>query len=364
MPHSVPDTADQFQFRTLQPEDIGACIRIAIANFDEFRDHPEYIHLWFEQRITHNPWQNALPGPGVGVWLDSRLVGFRAMFAQPWWLNGQSRIIAFGANTCIDSEFRGQGLATRLIRFSCGLSDINGSVTAGVITQKSFGACGFLKIGGESNDFFRLRIGYRGSWEKRVGNQLGQILGSFCDLSLRWRDRKLSQPDFTMAEISHCGSEFDSLWERAKTAYPSCAERSSRYLNWRLFEFPTCPLQMLALHDRSGILRAYAIWHRQHLAESIDMAVLRDVFYPPQDEPAIRGLLHHLFAYWRKLGISWGNLEVASPRLTALFRELGYEALSSHGNRYQIYSNPALAENVLTDWYRSGIDGDYFDHPL
>lgn len=364
MPDTVTDTADQFQFRILQPEDIGECVRIAVANFDEFRDHPQYISQWFERRIAHNPWQSALPGPGVGVWHGSRLIGFRAMFAQPWWLNGKSTVIAFCANTSIDQQYRGKGLATQLISATKNFSAITGSVTAGDITQKAYRKLDYQPIGGESNDFFRLRIGYRGSWEKRVGKPLGQLLGGVCDLGLLWRDRKLFRSEFVLEESRHCGAEFDSLWERAKTAYPSCLERSSRYLNWRLFEFPTCPLQLLSLRDSTGTLRAYAIWHRQSFADSVSIAVLRDVFYLPQDESAIRGLLYHVFSYWRKNGISWGSLEVASPRLTALFKELGYEALGSHGNRYQIYSDPALPKNVLTDWYRSGIDGDYFDHPL
>ncbi|BBL60303.1 GNAT family N-acetyltransferase [Methylomonas koyamae] len=364
MPETVTDTADPFQFRTLQPEDIGECIRIAIANFDEFRDHPQYISQWFERRIVHNPWQSSLPGPGVGVWHGSRLIGFRAMFAQPWWLNGKSTVIAFCANTSVDQQYRGKGLATQLISETKNFSAITGSVTAGDITQKAYRKLDYLPIGGESNDFFRLRIGYRGSWEKRVGKTMGRILGGAFDLGLSWRDRKLYRHEFVLEETGHCGAEFDSLWDSAKAAYPSCLERSSRYLNWRLFEFPTCPLQLLALRDSNGELRAYAIWHRQSFADSVSMAVLRDVFYLPQDEPAIRGLLYHVFAYWRKNGISWGNLEVATPRLTALFKELGYEALGSHGNRYQIYSNPPLPDAVLSEWYRSGIDGDYFDHPL
>jgi GNAT superfamily N-acetyltransferase len=356
--------ADHFVYGPIQLADISDCIRIAVANFDEFQQHPEYIQQWFERRIVQNPWQDALPCVGVGVWHNGRLAGFRAMFVQPWWLNGESVTIAFGSNTCVDEQFRGQGLATKLIEHSLEFARFNGTVTAGVITQKAFKKCGFVEIGGSDNDFYRLRVGYRRSWQKRAGKFLGYWLGSLFDINLRLRNVKLHSGGFKFAEVLHCETEFDELWERAKAGYASCLERSSRYLNWRLFDFPTCPLRLFALRDAAGKLRAYAIWHQQGFGDAISMAVLRDVFYPLDDEPALQALLYYLFAYWRENGISWGSLEVASPQLTSLFRSLGYEAVPSRGNRYLIYRQPPLADNILQNWYRSGIDGDYFDHPL
>lgn len=360
----MSDVADPFVYGLIQQADIPECLRIAVENFDEFRQHPEYIEQWFERRVLQNPWQADLPGAGVGVWQDRQLIGFRAMFAQPWWLNGQSTVIAFCANTSVDSAFRGKGLATQLIAHSRSFAAITGSVTAGNITQKAYKKLGFTEIGGSDNDFYRLRIGYRGSWEKRAGKALGRMLGGLSDIPLRWRDLKLRSGGFKLQEVLHCDAEFDQLWDSAKPAYLSCLERSSRYLNWRLFDFPTCPLRLFALRDAGGALRAYAIWHQQYFSDSVSMAVLRDVFYPLDDEPALRALLYHLFAYWRDANISWASLEVASPQLTSLFRNLGYQAVPSHGNRYQIYSEPPLADAVLQNWYRSGIDGDYFDHPL
>lgn len=360
----MTDAAESYEYDVIQRADIPSCITIVVDNFDEFQQHPAYAEQWFKSRIINNPWQDALPGVGVGVYRQGTLIGFRAMFAQPWWLNGQATIIAFCANTSVDPNFRGKGLATGLIDYSRQFATITGSVTAGNITQKAYKKLGFTEIGGSDNHFFRLRIGYCGSWEKRVGKLLGYCLGTVSDLRLRLRDGKLRSAAFRLEEVSHCDAEFDQFWERAKVGYLSCLERSSRYLNWRLFEFPTCPLRLFALRDTFGHLRAYAIWHQQGFADDITMAVLRDVFYPLDDEPALLALLGELFAYWRGQGISWGSLEVASPPLTALFQRLGYEAVPSRGNRYVIFSEPPLADTVLQNWYRSGIDGDYFDHPL
>ena len=360
----MSDVAEHFEFGVIQQANIPDCLRIAVANFEAFKQHPDYIQQWFERRVLHNPWQSALPGCGVGVWQNQELIGFRAMFAQPWCLNGQSTVVAFCANTSIEERLRGKGLATNVIEHSRDFAAVTGSTTAGNITQKAYKKLGYAEIGGSDNDFFRLRIGYRGSWQKRAGQTLGGMLGSLFDINLRLRHFKLRSAGFTLEEVLHCDAEFDQLWERAKPGYVSCLERSSQYLNWRLFDYQTCPLRLLALRDSAGVLRAYAIWHQQDFSASVSMAVLRDVFYPLDDEPALRSLFYHLFAYWRENGISWGSLEVASPQLTSLFRSQGYEALSSHGNRYQIYSQQPLADKVLQGWYRSGIDGDYFDYPL
>ena len=220
-------------------------------------------------------------------------------------------------------------------------------------------------MGGANNDFFRLRISFKGSLIKRFGKTPGTCLGRLLDISLQFRDAKLQlQPGFYLKEIFHCDEKFDQLWEQAKHGYSSCIERSSTYLNWRLFNAPTCQLHLSALYDSSSTLRGFAIWHVQKFSDLVSMAVLRDIFYPQQDETCLRALLALLINNWRDQRISWANLEVASPQLTALFTKLAYEYLPSPGNRYQIYSKPPLAETVLQNWFRSAIDGDYFDHPL
>lgn len=359
------ESLQTFTHEILTEREIPQCVALAINNFDEFKAQPAHIEQWFEQRIIRNPWQSALPGMGVGIRHEGRLIAFRAMFAQPWWLNGTEAVIAFCANTTVDHEYRGKGLATQLIDDSRVFAEITGSTTAGVITQKAYNKLGFSEVGGAGNDFFRCRVSYRGSLVKRFGNTLGTLAGKGLDLSLQYKNRKHhSKAGFYLEEKFHCDEEFDCLWEQAKSGYISCLERSSAYLNWRLFDAPTCQLHLSALYDPAANLKGFAIWHVQQFSDSVSMAVLRDIFYPQTEQDTVKTLLALLFEHWRQQGISWANLEVASPQLSALFKSLGYESLPSRGNRYQIYSNPPLTETVLQNWFRSAIDGDYFDHPL
>ena len=359
------DSEQAFTHDILFEQHIPDCIRLAVNNFEDFKDQPTHIEQWFTQRIIHNPWQKNLPGIGVSIKHEGRLIAFRAMFAQPWWLNGQATIIAFCANTSVDQHYRGKGLATQLIDHSSQFAAITGSTTAGFITQKAYKKLGYDEVGGASNDFFRLRVSFQGSLIKRFGKLLGGLLGRALDLSLQLRDSKLqAQPGFYLKETFHCDEQFDQLWEREKHGYRSCLERSSAYLNWRLFDAPTCQLHLSALYDATSTLRGFAIWHVQHFSDSVSLAVLRDVFYPLHDETCLQTLLALLIKQWRDQGISWANLEVASPQLTNLFTKLGYEALLSRGNRYQIHSELPLTSTTINNWYRSGIDGDYFDHPL
>ncbi len=363
---SIPTESMQtYSQEILFEQHIPDCIRLAVNNFEDFKVQPDHIEQWFTQRIVHNPWQKNLPGIGVGIKHEGRLIAFRAMFAQPWWLNGQATILAFCANTSVDQQYRGKGLATQLIEHSSQFAAITGSTTAGVITQKAYKKLGYVEVGAASNDFFRLRVSFQGSLIKRFDKLIGAWLGRLLDLSLQLRDSKLqAQPGFYLKEVVHCDEQFDQLWEREKHGYSSCLERSSAYLNWRVFDAPTCHLHLSALHDASSTLRGFAIWHVQHYSDSVSMAVLRDVFYPQHDESCLRTLLALLIKQWRDQGISWVNLEVASPQLTALFTKLGYQALPSRGNRYQILSELALTPETVNNWFRSGIDGDYFDHPL
>jgi GNAT superfamily N-acetyltransferase len=363
--NSLTESKQAFSCETLVENDIPECIRLAVNNFEEFKTHPSRIEQWFEQRIIGNPWQKALPGIGLGIKHEGRLIAFRAMFAQPWWLNGQSMIIAFGANTAVDQPYRGKGLATQLIDNSSKLASITGTTSAGFISQKACKKLGYLEVGGSNNDFFKFRVSFQGSISKRFGKAAGQQLGRLLNVSLQLRDAKLkAQPGFYLKETFHCDAQFDQCWEVAKQGYSACLERSSAYLNWRLFDAPTCPLQLSALYDASSTLRGYAIWHVQQFSDSVGMAVLRDIFYPQQDETCLHSLLALLLSNWRNQGISWASLEVASPQLTALFKTLKYDPLPSHGNRYHIHSKLPLSADTLNNWFRSGLDGDYFDHAL
>ncbi len=200
--------------------------------------------------------------------------------------------------------------------------------------------------------------------QKRFGMQLGRLFGTVFDSKLLLRDF-IHKPNekFYLSEIKRCDQEFNFLWEKAKFNYSSCLEHSSQYLNWRLFDYPTCRLQLSAIKDFNNTLRAYGIWHLNEFSGGVNMAVLRDVFYDTTDEEAVKGLLYCLINHWRGEGISWVSLEVASPLLTALFKRFGYEHVPSRGNRYQIFSNTPMEPAVLRNWYRSGLDGDYFDLP-
>ncbi|MBL1264985.1 GNAT family N-acetyltransferase [Candidatus Methylomicrobium oryzae] len=358
----LPDSLQIFQ---LGAGDVLECIELAARNFEELEGSPERVRTWFENRILHNPWQKAFPGIGVGIRHNKTLIAFRAIFAQPWWINGNETLIAFASNTVVDQAYRGKGLASVMIEENKKFANLSGSTTAGFITQKAYRKLGFNEIGGPDNDFFRTRISYKGSLKKRFGPQLGHIIGKIFDINLFLRTFTYKPKEkFYLSEIKRCEKEFDLLWEQVKLNQVSCFDHSSRYLNWRLFDYPTCPLHLSALRDSSGTLRAYGIWHITQFTGDIKMAVLRDIFYQPSDEVAALGLLYYLINQWRSADISWFNLEVASPPITALFRQLNYEHVPSKGNRYQIFSETPLDPAVLRNWYRSGLDGDYFDLPF
>jgi GNAT superfamily N-acetyltransferase len=359
--NAATESEQTYTHEVLFEQHIPECIQLAVNNFEDFKHQPTHIEQWFTQRIINNPWQKNLPGIGVGIKHNGRLVAFRAIFAQPWWLNGQSTMIAFCANTSVDKQYRGLGLASLLIQHSSQFAAITGSTTAGIITQKAYKKLGYIEVGGISNDFFSLRVSFQGSLIKRFGKLLGSWLGRLLDLSLQVRDTKLrAQPSFYLKECFYCDEQFDQLWERGKHGYHSCLERSSAYLNWRLFDARTCQLHLSALYDSFSRLRGYAIWHVQHFSDSVSMVVLRDVFYPQRDQTCLRTLLALLIEQWRNQGISWANLEVASPQLKALFTQ----AQLSQGNRYQIHSAFPLSSGTVDNWFRSGLDGDYFDYSL
>ena len=346
----------------IQQADLPDCIDIANRSFDHFDGDASAVANWFDARITNNPWQRALEGIAVGARDHGKLIAFRAMFAQPWWIDGRTTVIAFAAHTCIEPAYRGHGLGSQLIAKSCDFADLTGSTTAGNVTQKVYRKQGFLAIGGEGNDFFRLRASYVGSMRSRLGAALGSVTGRALDVLMHHAIKGLEDADaFRLETMTACSDEFDELWVRARSGYMSCLERTSHYLNWRLFDFPTHPLHLLALRDERGRLRGYGVWHPQEYGRGVSCAVLRDLFVAGDDDQALRAFLVHAIRHWRDSGMTWASLEVASIRLTSLFASLGFERLPSVGNRYHIHSTQGLRTHSIDGWFRSGLDGDYFD---
>ncbi|WP_137743500.1 GNAT family N-acetyltransferase [Robertmurraya siralis] len=65
---------------------------------------------------------------------------------------------------------------------------------------------------------------------------------------------------FEIKSITHCGSEFDQLWEQAKNVAPILLKRDAKFLNWRFHNHPDRNYQMLGLFE-NGTLLGYAVIH-------------------------------------------------------------------------------------------------------
>lgn len=343
----------------LTESDLPECVALGSHTFGLGKNS---LEDWVQRRLFRNPYQANVHGFGIGARekIGGTLVAYRMMLGQPWWLDSEPVMIAFAAHTAVASHLRGMGVGKELTRRSAMCAYITGSSSSGIVTQNIYKKAGFYAIG-EDNDFFRYRISFRNSFKKRIG-YLGDSIGCLIDRLLRSPSRQEASP-CTFSLVTRCDERFDQLWSDARKGYGSCLERSSSYLNWRIFDEPTCPLWLGALHEKgTGRLRAYAVWHVQAFDKYIRMAVLRDLFSLRDDDTAREALIDRLLGYWHESGISWASFEIAHPVITSLFRRLGFEHVPSKGSRYHI--NPAsreLGARFRHDWFRSGLDGDYLD---
>lgn len=348
------------EIRMLQAADLDHCVALVARTFDI---DAGIVRDWCSKRLLRNPWQETLNCLGIGIWAGTEMVACRLATAQPWAVAGEPVTIAFAAHTCVKQDWQGRGLGRLLIEKSKECAVIVASTSSGVGTQPLYAQADYRTFG-QDNDFYRCRVSYGPSLGKRVGKFGAGLIGTLLDWFLppRQREREL-MGRFRFERLQHCDAAFDALWQRARNGYGACLERSSAYLNWRLFECPTCPLQLAGVFDSGGLLRCFAVWHTVRFDSHIRMTVLRDLFAVSDDDEALRAMIGHLFDCWRGEGITWASFEVAHPRLTALFQTLGFEHVPSIGNRYHIHADHELEDHVWSSWFRSGLDGDYFDLP-
>lgn len=351
-----------FELAQLPVEALSECLQVVDRGFDELQGRGESVRRWFEQRVLSNPWQSALPGIGIGLRRQGELVALRAMFAQPWWLEGRETVVAFAAHTAVLPAYQGQGLGRHLVDASRSVTHLTGSTTAGNVTQKLYARLGFHPVGGDDNGFFRRRISLVGALRSRLGATVGTPLGRVLDPSFALLEWHLRAPrGWRLHPVDRCGAEFDSLWAAVRASERSCLRRDAAFLQWRLFDRPTASLRLSALRDQQGRLRAAATWAVQRYSQHVRAASLRDILCPGDEAETLVALTGSLLAQWRDEGLSWASIEVSSPRLRRFFSESGFTPVSSNGNRYWVAGHDALPVATLDAWYRSGLDGDYFD---
>ena len=207
-----------------------------------FKIDARIVADWFQKRMLDNPYQHGVRGFGIAAWADSQLIAEYGVLGQPWWLEGREIIAGFGTNWVVRSEYQGKGLGHELGRRAIACAPIIGATWTGVQTQGMMKKAGYIPLA-SGNDSFRARISFRQSLIKRVGTLVGGAAGSVLDLLLRLREKQWGTfSGFRFELVNRCDGRFDDLWQRARRDYQSCLVRTSAYLNWRVFDAPTCPL--------------------------------------------------------------------------------------------------------------------------
>jgi GNAT superfamily N-acetyltransferase len=323
-----------------------------------FKVAPEAVKDWFAKRLLGNPWQADIRGLGVVALDGDRLIGFRGMFGQRWWLEGSERTMAWTANTCMPEGYRGKGLGTALIRKSGECAALCATSSSGLGTQPIYQKLGYQAIG-QDNDHYRFRVSFSPSISKRAGSFAGFALGSL--LHAVTAPAVPASHGWRLELLGAATDEFDRLWLATREGYGAARVRSQAELNDRLLTAATQPLKLAVIRDPGGLLRGFAIWHVQQHDQHIRWAVLRDLYTAVDDAPARRALLHGLARLWRSQGLAEASLEVAHPALTREFQELGFLHQPSRGVRYQVQAKPELRPETCSNWLRSALDGDYSD---
>ncbi len=336
-------------------DDLAACGQI-IA--EVFSLAPAAVADWLTKRLVDNPWQRDLAAPGVVAVRDGRIVAFRALFAQRWWLEGEEHTLAWAANTCMPESLRGCGLGTRMVDAGGAVGPITASSSSGLVTQPIYQKLGYLPLGSD-NDVHDLRVSFCPSLAKRIGRAPAWVVGSLLD-TLRPLPGHIP-PGWRIEAFERADARFDVLWRETRVDWPAARLRDAAALNERLVTLATQALSRVALFDPSDRLRGFAIWHVQQHDAHVSDAVLRDAWTSRHDATALEAMLGLLLRRWRRAGVARALIEVANPLITPLLARLGFIHRPSHGVRYQVLARPPLAEATLAGWFRSGLDGDYMD---
>jgi GNAT superfamily N-acetyltransferase len=275
--------------------------------------------LW---QYRENP---ATPAEGPEIWVardGERLLGqYASMPVRLWW--GDREVGAsWGMDVFVTKEARGRGVGAVL--FTAWSDHVEVALGLG-LTPSSYGLFRKLRYDDVGPvPFFRRVLDAQAVAARRLGPALGALAAPFLrlGLALAARERRGGAQGIEVRRVTEFGSEYDALWEEARSSYAMCVRRDAAYLRWKYLALPH---RRYAVHEarRGGQLTGFAI-SRHEEYHGLRLGWILDVFAAADDHATKRALLGDTLDGFRAAGVARAQAFAMHAALAEDLRAMGF----------------------------------------
>jgi GNAT superfamily N-acetyltransferase len=266
---------------------------------------------------------------GTAIWVAREGVDVLGQYASMpvrlWW-DGREVRSSWGMDVFLRPEARGKGVGARL--FTAWSDHVEVALGLG-LTPSSYGLFKKLRYHDVGPvPFLQKVMDARAVASRRLGAALGTVAGPV--LALGWATlhrERARRSALSVGTIDAFGSEFDSLWETARTSYTMCVRRDAAYLNWK---YVRCPHRRYTLHAarREGRLAGFAV-SREEDYRGLRLGWIVDAFADAADHDAKDALLGAVLGGFRANGVARAQAFALNRPLRDDLRRRGFREAHS-----------------------------------
>lgn len=224
-------------------------------------DRPVAVH--FEWLYRGNPHGDAVTWIAV-LNEEQRIVGCTSVFPRRMRLNGEPVLGCFGGDTFVDPNFRRQGIAQSLHKYSePDMRQLGIQCHYGFPVPANLRA--FIRAGAlDPCDFHPFRLPLNGialAKSLRLGPVApfaARVLDPAARLYLKRTIFRNSRSRKRLQVVGSFDSKVDELFESVAHHFGVCCVRDAEYLNWRFSNHPFIKTTIVTWQDKGNLL-AYAV---------------------------------------------------------------------------------------------------------
>lgn len=275
--------------------------------------------LW---QYRENP---ATPLEGPEIWVareGQALLGqYASMPVRLWWGDRELRA-SWGMDVFVTKQARGKGVGALL--FTTWSDHVEVALGLG-LTPSSYGLFQKLRYADVGPvPFYRRVLDPRAVARRRLGPALGALAAPLLGLGLALAapERRAAADGVVVRRVEEFGSEYDELWEKARSSYAMCVRRDAAYLRWKYLAPPHRRYEVREAR-RGGELAGFAV-SRHEDYRGLRLGWLLDVFAAAGDRPAKRALIADVLEGFRAAGVARAQAFAMNAALAGDLRSQGF----------------------------------------
>jgi hypothetical protein len=277
----------------------------------------ELTWAWQYERNPQSP-----SGPVVYVARDdARPLGQMGTMPVWLWWGGREVRASWGIDYFVSPDAEGQGHSIALAKAWMAGVDVALALGLAHTTYLILRRLGFRDLG--YVPFYQAVLDPAAIVRRRFGALLGALARPLTT-GVVWRTRRRRPlgPEIAVSMASSIGTEYDSLWERARGGFDACVRRDAAYVRWRYQESAHKPYAILEAR-RNGALTGFAVSRHEDL-NGVRLGWIVDLFAESDDRATRDALLTAQMRAFADAGVARVQVLCTSDALAADLARHGF----------------------------------------